>query len=60
MNEVYKTSFTIGNSYRNVVSYDIVDLGASHILLERPWQHDVNAISIKEGRNYFICLSGME
>lgn len=43
VSEVCKITIAIGNSYYDVVSCDVVDLRASHVLLGRP-QHDMNAI----------------
>jgi hypothetical protein len=35
--------FSIGQSYRDEVKYDIVDMDACHVLLGRPWPYNVDA-----------------
>lgn len=54
VNEGCKVPIAIGNSYRDEVSCDVVDLGASHVLPGRPWQHDVDAIH--RGKNNFYVV----
>lgn len=36
-------SLSLGKNYRSNVLCDVVDMDASHILLGRPWQYDVDA-----------------
>ena len=55
VNEVFKIPIAIENSYCDVVSCDVVDLVASHVLLVRPWQLDVDAIH--RGKNYFYVFN---
>nr|GEZ53992.1 RNA-directed DNA polymerase [Tanacetum cinerariifolium] len=33
----------IGKPYNDLVTCDVVDMEACHVLLERPWQHDVDS-----------------
>ncbi|GKC48484.1 hypothetical protein Tco_1071229, partial [Tanacetum coccineum] len=55
VSEVCKIPIAIGSSYRDVVSCDVVDLGASLVLIGRSWQHDVDAIH--RGKKNFYVLS---
>lgn len=38
-----KVSVSIGKRYSDTVTCDVVDMDATHILLSRPWQYNVNA-----------------
>ena len=42
--ETCKVPISIGKFYQDEVECDVVDMDASHVLLGRPWQHDVNTI----------------
>ncbi|GJU86778.1 hypothetical protein Tco_1294324 [Tanacetum coccineum] len=55
VSEVCKIPIAIGSSYRDVVSCDVVDLGASLVLIGRSWKHDVDAIH--RGKKNFYVLS---
>ncbi|GJZ94087.1 transposon ty3-I gag-pol polyprotein [Tanacetum coccineum] len=44
-NEIFKIPIVVGSSYRDVVACDVVDLSASHVVLRRPRQHDVDAVN---------------
>ena len=51
--EVKVNEVGIGNSYRDEVSCDVVEFEARHVLLGRPWKHDVNAIHT-EKNNFYV------
>lgn len=36
--DTYRIPFSIGQSYRDEVIYDVVEMDACHVLLGRPWQ----------------------
>ncbi|GJR57880.1 hypothetical protein Tco_1500042 [Tanacetum coccineum] len=40
--EICKVPLAIGKHYNELVTCDVVDMEACHVLLGRPWQHDVN------------------
>ncbi|GJY39853.1 putative nucleotidyltransferase, ribonuclease H [Tanacetum coccineum] len=41
--EIFKVPLAIGKHYNELVTCDVVDIEACHVLLERPWQHDVDS-----------------
>ncbi|GJV08621.1 transposon ty3-I gag-pol polyprotein [Tanacetum coccineum] len=41
--EIYKVHLAIGKHYNELVTCDVVDMEACHVLLGRPCQHDVDA-----------------
>ena len=41
--KICRVPISIGKSYKDDVVHNVVDMDACHILLERPWQHDVDA-----------------
>ncbi|GJX19628.1 hypothetical protein Tco_0222305 [Tanacetum coccineum] len=41
--EICKVPLAIGKHYNELVTYDVVDMEACHVLLRRPWQHDMDA-----------------
>ncbi|GJT07904.1 hypothetical protein Tco_0842366 [Tanacetum coccineum] len=41
--EICKVPLAIRKHYNELVTCDVVDMEACHILLGRPWQHDVDA-----------------
>ncbi|GJU44607.1 hypothetical protein Tco_1201873 [Tanacetum coccineum] len=41
--EICKVPLAIGKHYNELVTCDVVDMEACHVLLERPWQHDLDA-----------------
>ena len=45
----------IGNFYQDFVACDIVNMDKCHILLERLWQHDVDA-TYKEKKNIYMFI----
>jgi hypothetical protein len=51
--EACKVSLSIGKHYKHEIWCDVIDMDASHVLLGRPWQFDVDATH--KGRdNVFI------
>ncbi|GJZ05269.1 RNA-directed DNA polymerase [Tanacetum coccineum] len=41
--EICKVPLAIGKHYNELVTCDVVDMEACHVLLGRPWQHDVDS-----------------
>ncbi|GKE60239.1 hypothetical protein Tco_1510606, partial [Tanacetum coccineum] len=41
--EICKVPLAIGKHYNELVACDVVDMEACHVLLGRPWQHDMDA-----------------
>ncbi|GJZ71856.1 RNA-directed DNA polymerase, eukaryota [Tanacetum coccineum] len=41
--EICKVPLAIGKHYNYLVTCDVVDMKACHVLLGRPWQHDVDS-----------------
>nr|GEX78649.1 retrotransposon protein, putative, Ty3-gypsy subclass [Tanacetum cinerariifolium] len=41
--EICKVPLAIGKHYNELFTCDVVDMEACHVLLGRPWQHDVDA-----------------
>nr|GEW19930.1 hypothetical protein [Tanacetum cinerariifolium] len=41
--KICKVPLAIGKHYNELVTCDVVDMEACHVLLRRPWQHDVDA-----------------
>ena len=50
---ICRVPISIGKSCKNDVVCDVVDMDACHILLGRPWQHDVDAAD-KGRKNVYI------
>ena len=46
---------SIGKFYQDSVACDVIDMDKCHILLKRPWQHDVDATQ-REERIYMCSL----
>ncbi|GKC09629.1 hypothetical protein Tco_1001239 [Tanacetum coccineum] len=42
------------SSYHDEMSCDVMDLGASHLLLGRTWRHDVDAIHRGKNNSFFV------
>ncbi|GJX56528.1 transposon ty3-I gag-pol polyprotein, partial [Tanacetum coccineum] len=40
--EIYKVPLAIGKHYNELVTCDVVDMETCHVLLGRPWQHDMD------------------
>ncbi|GAV89480.1 Asp_protease_2 domain-containing protein, partial [Cephalotus follicularis] len=51
--EICRMPLSIGKHYSSVVVCDVVDMDASHVLLGRPWQYDVD-ITYKGRDNIYI------
>jgi len=51
--EICRVPISIGNSYKDDVVCNVVDMDACHILLGRPWQQDVDATH-KGRKNVYI------
>ncbi|GKE17876.1 transposon ty3-I gag-pol polyprotein, partial [Tanacetum coccineum] len=70
--EICKVPLAIGKHYNELVTCDVVDIEACHVLLGRPWQHDIDAThqlaSPKEfqaerketGVSYALVVKGVE
>ncbi|GJW32316.1 hypothetical protein Tco_0052348 [Tanacetum coccineum] len=43
VNEICKAPLVIGKHYNELVTCDVVVIEACHLLLRRPWQHDVDS-----------------
>ncbi|GKC54072.1 transposon ty3-I gag-pol polyprotein, partial [Tanacetum coccineum] len=43
--EICKVPLAIGKHYNELVTCDVVDIEACHVLLGRPWQHDETGVS---------------
>ncbi|GJZ49955.1 hypothetical protein Tco_0604145 [Tanacetum coccineum] len=41
--EICKVPLSIGEYYKELVTCDVFDMEACHVLLGRPWKHDVDA-----------------
>ena len=48
----------IGKFYQDSVAYDIVDIDKCHILLGRPWQHDIDATHKSKENMYMFTWKG--
>lgn len=55
--ETYTIPIAIGKHYSDEVVCDVVDIDASHILLGRPWQYDVD-ITYRGRDNTYIFTWG--
>ena len=42
-NDLCHVSVSIVKFYQDIIACDVIDMGACHVLLGRPWQHDVDA-----------------
>ena len=49
---------SIGNFYQDSVTCDAVDMDACHMLLGRPWQHDVDATHRDKKNIYMFTWEG--
>nr|GMC51129.1 zf-CCHC domain-containing protein/Asp_protease_2 domain-containing protein [Ipomoea batatas] len=50
--EVCHVPVSIGKSYQDTVTREVIDMDACHILLGRPWQFDVDAIYHEQQNTY--------
>ncbi|GKE22594.1 hypothetical protein Tco_1434106 [Tanacetum coccineum] len=55
--EICKVPLAIGKHYNELVTYDVVDREACHVLLGRPWQHDVDAAHQGKSNMYLFTWS---
>uniref|UniRef100_A0A6N2KHU6 RNA-directed DNA polymerase n=1 Tax=Salix viminalis TaxID=40686 RepID=A0A6N2KHU6_SALVM len=51
--EVCKVPISIGQHYQDEVTCDVVDMDASHVLLGRPWQFDVD-VTYRGRENVYV------
>ncbi|XP_038981156.1 uncharacterized protein LOC120110405 [Phoenix dactylifera] len=56
--EVCKVPISIGKHYRDEVVCDVIDMDASHVLLGRPWQYDVDATYKARDNVYLFTWEG--
>nr|GEV66581.1 transposon Ty3-I Gag-Pol polyprotein [Tanacetum cinerariifolium] len=56
--EIYKVPLAIGKHYNELVTCDVVDMEACHVLLGRPWQYDVDATHQGKSNMYLFKWSG--
>ncbi|GKC34620.1 RNA-directed DNA polymerase [Tanacetum coccineum] len=56
--KICKVTLAIGKHYNELVTCDVVDMEACHVLLGRPWQHDVNATHQGKSNMYLFKWSG--
>lgn len=47
--ETCKVPISIGRFYQDEVKCDVIEMDASHMLLGRPWQHDVDTLHNGKG-----------
>ncbi|GJU41845.1 hypothetical protein Tco_1194802 [Tanacetum coccineum] len=56
--EIFKVPLAIGKHYNELVTCDVVDIEACHVLLGRPWQHDMDATHQGKSNMYLFKWSG--
>ncbi|GJU06168.1 hypothetical protein Tco_1122598 [Tanacetum coccineum] len=56
--KICKVPLAIGRHYNELVTCDVVDMEACHVLLGRPWQHDVDATRQGKSNMYLFKWSG--
>ncbi|GJY75888.1 transposon ty3-I gag-pol polyprotein [Tanacetum coccineum] len=56
--KICKVTLAIGKHYNELVTCDVVDMEACHVLLGRPWQHDVDATHQGKSNMYLFKWSG--
>ncbi|GJT82494.1 transposon ty3-I gag-pol polyprotein [Tanacetum coccineum] len=56
--EICKVPLAIGKHYNELVTCDVVDMEACHVLLGRLWQHDVDATHHGKSNMYLFKWSG--
>nr|GEX69398.1 RNA-directed DNA polymerase [Tanacetum cinerariifolium] len=54
--EICKVPLAIGKHYNELVTCDVVDMQVCHVLLGRPWQHDVDSIH-EESKNLVTLMA---
>nr|GEU92317.1 putative nucleotidyltransferase, ribonuclease H [Tanacetum cinerariifolium] len=57
-NENCKVPLAIGKHYKKLVTCDVVVIEACHVLLERPWQHDMDVTDQGKSNIYLFKWSG--
>ncbi|GJR45877.1 transposon ty3-I gag-pol polyprotein [Tanacetum coccineum] len=55
--EICKVPLAIGKHYNELVTCDVVDIEACHVLLGRPWQHDMDATHQGKSNMYLFKWS---
>ncbi|KAL9373456.1 hypothetical protein Peur_033076 [Populus x canadensis] len=55
--EICRVPISIGKIYKDEVVCDVIDMDASHVLLGRPWQYDVD-ITYKGWDNTYLFMWG--
>jgi len=55
--EICRVPISIGKIYKDEVVCDVIDMDASHVLLGRPWQYDVD-ITYKGWDNTYLFTWG--
>ncbi|GJW93896.1 transposon ty3-I gag-pol polyprotein, partial [Tanacetum coccineum] len=55
--EICKVPLAIGKHYNDLVTCDVVDMEAWHVLLGRPWQHDVDSTHQGKSNMYLFKWS---
>ncbi|GJT25422.1 transposon ty3-I gag-pol polyprotein [Tanacetum coccineum] len=58
VNEICKAPLVIGKHYNELVTCDVVVIEACHLLLRRPWQHDVDSTHQGKLNMYLFKWSG--
>nr|GEW42301.1 putative nucleotidyltransferase, ribonuclease H [Tanacetum cinerariifolium] len=56
--EICKVHLAIGKHYNELLTCDVVDMKACHVLLGRPWQHDVDSTHQGKSIMYLFGWSG--
>ncbi|GKC22987.1 transposon ty3-I gag-pol polyprotein [Tanacetum coccineum] len=56
--KICKVPITIGKHYNELVTCDVVDMEACHVLLGRPWQHDMDATHQGKSNIYLFKWGG--
>nr|GFA21405.1 transposon Ty3-I Gag-Pol polyprotein [Tanacetum cinerariifolium] len=56
--KICKVPLAIGKHYNDLVICDVIDIEACHVLLGRPWQHDMDAIHQGKSNMYLCRWSG--
>ncbi|GKE02833.1 transposon ty3-I gag-pol polyprotein, partial [Tanacetum coccineum] len=58
MTEICKVPLAIGKHYNELVTCDVIDIEVCHVLLGRPWQHDMDATHKGKSNMYLFRWSG--
>ncbi|GJR69954.1 hypothetical protein Tco_0016019 [Tanacetum coccineum] len=56
--KICKVSLAIGKHYNELVTCDVIDIEACHVLLRRPWKHDMDATHQGKSNMYLFRWSG--